>query len=76
MHGHSFTHISIVRFIRNFKVPLLLNIQLYVNMGKDRGDLLLLDGTVYDDWGSRKCTAMSFCHALAGSDTTSQFLRH
>ena len=37
MHGHSFTHISIVRSIRN-----LLNI----NMGKDRGGLLLLDDTV------------------------------
>ena len=33
--------------------------------------------TIYDDWGSRKCTAVSFCHALtSGSDTTSQFLRH
>ena len=67
VHGHSFTHISIVRFIRN-----LLNI----NMGKDRGGLFLLDGTAYDDQGSRKCTAMSLCHALTGLDTTSQFLRH
>ena len=30
----------------DFKVPLLLNIQLYVNMGEDRGGLLFLDGTV------------------------------
>ena len=34
------------RFIRNFKVPLLLNRQLCVNMGEDRGGLLLLDDTV------------------------------
>ena len=39
-------YISIFKFIRNFKVPLLLNRQLYVNMGEDRGGLLLLDGTV------------------------------
>ena len=43
----SFTHISMFRFIRNFKVPILFNRQLCVNMGGDRGGLLLLDGTVY-----------------------------
>ena len=43
MHNHSFTHISIFRFIQNLKVyvPLLLNRQLYVNMGGDRDGLLL-----------------------------------
>lgn len=32
--------------------------------------------TLYNDWGSQKCRAMPFFHALTGSDTTSQFLRH
>ena len=32
--------------------------------------------TLYNDWGSQKCKAMPFFHALTGSDTTSQFLRH
>ena len=41
MHNHSFTHISIFRFIQNFKVPILFNIQMCVNMeiGENRGDL-------------------------------------
>ena len=46
MHNHSFTHISIVRFIKKFEVAILLNRQLCVNMGKDRGGLLFLDPTV------------------------------
>ena len=42
MYNYSFTHISIFRFIRNFKVPMLFNRKLYVvNMGEDRGGLLL-----------------------------------
>ena len=40
-----FYTISIFRFIRYFKVPILFNRKLYVNMGEDRGGLLLLDGT-------------------------------
>ena len=42
-----YTHISIFRFIRSFKVPLLFNRKLYVNMGKDSGGLLFLDGAVH-----------------------------
>ena len=42
-----FTHISIFRFIQIFKEPVLLNRQLYVNMGEERGGLLCLDHTVY-----------------------------
>lgn len=32
--------------------------------------------TIYDHWGPQMCIAMPFFHALTGSDTTSQFLRH
>ena len=32
--------------------------------------------SLFEDWGSPKCTALPFFHALTGSDTTSQFLRH
>ena len=45
IHNYSFTH-NDFGFIRNFKEPLLLNRQLYVNMG-DRGGLLLLDAIVH-----------------------------
>ena len=48
MQNYYFTHIIIFRFIRIFKVPLLLSRQLNVNMGQDRGGLILLDGTVFD----------------------------
>ena len=47
MHNYSFTHVSIFTFIQNFKVPLLLNRKLYVNMGVDMGGLFLSDCTVY-----------------------------
>ena len=44
---HNFTHNSFCRFIRNFKIPLLFNRNVYVNMGEYRGGLFfLLDGTV------------------------------
>ena len=46
MHNHYFAHISIFRFIKNFKVHILFNRQLYVNMGEDMGGLLPLDGIV------------------------------
>lgn len=32
--------------------------------------------TIFQDWGIDKCLALPFFHALTGSDTTSQFLKH
>ena len=63
MHNYSFTHISIFRFIRNFKVTILFNSKLYVNMGGDRSGLLLLDSTVLSFFGLDQLTTV--IHELA-----------
>ena len=56
---YSLTHISIFSFIRNFKVPILLNRQLlYVNMGEDRGGLLLCVNMGEDRGGLLLCVNM------------------
>ena len=62
MHNHYFTHISIV----HVHVPLLLNRQLYVNMGEDRGGLLLLDGTV--SIGKNKSSHQSSMYLVLASN--------
>ena len=57
-------------------ISLYPDADIWIGFGSKKSFRYYHVNTLYDDWGSQKCTAMPFFHALTGSDTTSQFLRH